>query len=45
MFGWGIGLMFHAYNVYVNDGVLGRDWERKKIEQFMREEEEQNRWN
>ena len=45
MFGWGIGILFHAYNVYVNDGVLGRNWEQKKIEQFMRDEEEQNRWN
>jgi hypothetical protein len=39
MFGWGMGLAFHAYKVYVNDGVLGRSWERKKIEEFMREEE------
>ena len=45
MFGWGIGIVFHAYKVYVNDGVLGRGWERRKIEQFMREEEENNRWN
>ena len=45
MFGWGIGIVFHAYKIYVNDGVLGRGWERRKIEQFMREEEENNRWN
>ena len=45
MFGWGIGLVFHAYKVFVDDGVLGRNWERKKIEQFMREEEERSRWN
>jgi len=45
MFGWGIGICFHAYKVYVNDGVLGRNWERNKIEKFMREEEENNRWN
>jgi two-component system LytT family sensor kinase len=43
MFGWGIGLSIHAYKVFVGDSVLGRNWERKKIEQFMREEEE-NRW-
>lgn len=42
--GWGIGLSFHAYKVFVNDGVLGRDWERRKIEKFM-EEEKNNRWN
>lgn len=45
MFGWGIGLVFHAYKVFVNDGVLGRSWEQRKIEQFMREEEENDRWN
>ena len=44
-FGWGIGLAFHAYKVYINDGMFGRNWERKKIEEFMREEEEKNRWN
>ena len=45
MFGWGIGLLFHAYKVYVNDGMFGRNWERRKIEEFMREDEENNRWN
>ena len=44
MLGWGMGLVFHAYKVYVNDGVLGKSWEERKIEKFMREEEEQ-RWN
>lgn len=45
MFGWGIGIAFHAYKVYVNDGVLGKNWEQRKIEQYMREEEQKNRWN
>lgn len=45
LFGWGFGIIVHAYKVYVNDGLLGRGWERRKIEQFMREEEENNRWN
>lgn len=45
MLGWGMGLAFHAYKVYVNDGVLGRSWERKKIEQFMQEEERKNKWS
>jgi len=45
MLGWGIGLLFHAYKVYVNDGMFGRNWERRKIEEFMREDEENNRWN
>jgi hypothetical protein len=45
MLGWGMGLAFHAYKVYVNDGVLGRSWERRKIEQFMQEEEQKGKWN
>jgi sensor histidine kinase YesM len=45
MLGWGIGLAFHAYKVYVNDGMFGRNWERRKIEEFMQEDEENNRWN
>jgi hypothetical protein len=44
MLGWGVGLLFHAYKVYVNDGVFGRNWERKKIEELMNEEDT-NRWN
>ncbi len=44
MFGWGIGLCFHAYRVFVNDGVFGSRWERKKIEQFMKDEETK-KWN
>jgi hypothetical protein len=45
MLGWGIGLAFHAYKIYVNDGLFGRNWERKKIEEFLREDETKNRWN
>ncbi|WP_299887687.1 2TM domain-containing protein [uncultured Lacinutrix sp.] len=41
--GWGIGIAFHAYKVFVNDGILGRDWEKRKIEKFM-EEEQNNRY-
>jgi len=40
--GWGIGLSFHGYKVFVNDGILGNSWEQRKIEQFMREEDERN---
>lgn len=45
MFGWGIGIAFHAYKVYVNDGMLGKNWEQRKIEEYMQEEERKNRWN
>ncbi|WP_298518374.1 2TM domain-containing protein [uncultured Kordia sp.] len=41
---WGIGLAFHAFNVFVKDGKLGRSWEERKIKEYM-EEEKQKRWN
>ncbi|WP_345277347.1 histidine kinase [Litoribaculum gwangyangense] len=44
MFGWALGLAIQAFRIFVNNGVFGRDWEKRKIEQFMREEEK-NRWN
>jgi hypothetical protein len=43
--GWGIGLIVHALKVFVNDGSFGRNWEKRKIEQFMKEEENRKRWN
>lgn len=42
--GWGIGLSIHAFKVFVNDGPFGRSWEKRKIEQFMKDEEHK-RWN
>ena len=40
-----MGLAFHAYKVYVNDGVLGRGWEKRKIEQFMKQEAHTKKWD
>ena len=45
IFGWGISLVFQAYRVYVDNGALGAKWEQRKIEEYMREEDEKNRWN
>lgn len=42
--GWGIGLSIHAMRVFVKDGPFGRNWEKRKIEQFMNDEEHK-RWN
>jgi len=42
LLGWGVGLTLHGYKVFVNDGRFGANWERKKIEQFMQEEESNN---
>jgi two-component system LytT family sensor kinase len=45
MFGWGLSLVFQAYRVYVDNGPLGGNWEKRKIEEYMREEDQNNRWN
>lgn len=34
-FFWGIGLVFHAFNVFGKNAFLGPDWEEKKINEFM----------
>ncbi|WP_298338506.1 histidine kinase [uncultured Algibacter sp.] len=39
MFGWGIGLAIQAFRVFVNDGAFGRKWEKRKMEEFMRNED------
>lgn len=44
MFGWGIGLAIQAFKVFVSNKTFGGNWERRKIEQFMREEEN-SKWN
>ncbi len=33
--GWGIGLFFHWYSVYVEEGFLGRSWEDRKVKELM----------
>ena len=45
MIGWGFGLTAQAFRVFVNNGKFGRSWEQRKIDQFMREEEQEKRWN
>lgn len=39
MVGWGIGLLFQAYGVFVDQGTFGANWERLKIEEFMKQEQ------
>ncbi len=45
MFGWGIGIAIQAFKVYVSDGIFGRNWEERKIRQYMNyDEEEDTHW-
>lgn len=43
MFGWGIGISIQAFKVFVNEGAFGRNWEKRKMEEFMRKEK--NNWD
>ncbi|MEC3908296.1 histidine kinase [Tamlana sp. 2201CG12-4] len=45
MFGWGLGLAIQAFRVFFSNKAFGSSWEKRKIEEFMREEEQANRWN
>ena len=43
--GWGIGLAFHAAKTFRWNPFFSRDWEERKIKQFMEEDEKQGgRW-
>lgn len=45
MIGWGIGLIINAFKVYVSEGVFGRNWEERKIKQFMKNQDDNDtRW-
>ena len=43
MFGWGIGISIHAFKVFINDGAFGRNWEKRKMEEYMNNEK--NNWD
>lgn len=38
---WGIGLFFHFYGVIGKDYVFSKDWENRKIKEFIEKEETQ----
>lgn len=42
-FFWGIGLVIHGLRVYLPSMLLGENWEKRKIQEFI-EEEKNNLW-
>lgn len=38
IFGWGIGLVIQGFKAFVYDPFLGKNWESRKIKQYMDEE-------
>ncbi len=39
--GWGIGLVFQAFKAFAYNPFLGRDWEDRKIQEYMSEDNKQ----
>lgn len=39
MLGWGIGVLFHGLRVFNYMPFLGKDWEERKMKEFVEEEE------
>jgi len=43
--GWGIGLAIHGMVVFGPNIFFGKDWEERKLQEFMKEEEsKRNKW-
>lgn len=42
VFFWGIGVVFHALGVFGPDIIFGKDWENRKIEEYMNKEKERS---
>lgn len=38
MLGWGVGVLAHAMEVFNFNPILGKNWEEKKLQQFIEEE-------
>jgi 2TM domain len=39
---WGIGLVFHAASVFGKDLIFNKNWEEKKIQEFMNKNKKAN---
>lgn len=40
---WGIGLIFHFLGVFGPDFLFGKNWEKRKIQEFMDKDREEQR--
>ncbi|NNE75639.1 MAG: 2TM domain-containing protein [Pricia sp.] len=43
-FGWGIGLIFQALKAFKFNPFFGKDWEERKIKEFMDKEKNRKQW-
>ena len=42
--GWGIGILFHAIGTFNLNPFFGRDWEERKIKEYMDNDENITKW-
>lgn len=40
LFAWGLGLLFHAIGVFRWNPFFGKDWERRQIEKYIKDDED-----
>lgn len=45
VFGLSISLFFKANKIFNLNPFMGRDWEERKIQEFLQQEENTRRWN
>ncbi|MEO1013530.1 MAG: 2TM domain-containing protein [Bacteroidota bacterium] len=43
-FGWGIGLAFQAAKAFGFNPFFGKDWEERKIKEFMNQDKTKDQW-
>lgn len=43
-FGWGIGILFHAIGTFNLNPFFGKDWEDRKIKEYMDKDEDLRKW-
>ena len=41
-FSWGIGLVFHGLKAFNYTPFLGKDWEQRKLKEFMEQEKQKD---
>ncbi len=41
---WGIGLAFHFFGAFGSDKLFGKNWEQRKIEEYMNKDRDKKRW-
>jgi len=40
LLGWGIGVVFHGFKVFNYMPFLGKDWEERKLKEYLEEEKQ-----